>query len=143
MKAIFVILSSLFVVCFLHAHSASKQTPKFQENTPLEISSLKELHALLKNQKMVFIDFYSDSCSPCNQFKPVYEAWAGLLGKKIIFIVVNGSNPKTKDLCNKFGVSAFPTLIVLDNQGEEVSKHIGMQEIKQLDIKKFLTHAKD
>lgn len=141
MKNILIILSSLFMICFLPVYSANKQA--FQENTPLEISSLYELDALLKNQKMVFIDFYKNRCPPCEQFKPIYESWAGLLGRKIIFIMVNGDSLEAQDLCDKFDVSSFPTLIVLNNQGKEIAKHIGFDKIKKIDIKKLLVQAKD
>jgi len=139
MKTILVILSGLFMICSLPIYSANK--PKTQGNIPLEVASLKEIHALLGNQKVIFIDFYKDSCPPCKQFKPLYESWARLFGKQIIFIKINASNPKTAALCDKFQISSLPTLIVLDNQGEEVAKHTGMEEIKKMNIKRFLAYV--
>ena len=138
MKTILVILSGLFMVCALPIYSANKQG-----NTPLEVSSLKQLDALLGSQKMVFIDFYKDSCPPCEQFKPLYESWARLFNKQIIFIKINASNPKTDELCKKFKITSLPTLIVLDSQGEEIAKHIGMEEIKKMNIKRFLAYVED
>ena len=70
------------MVCTLPIYSGNK--PK--TNIPLEVSSLKQLDALLGSQKIVFIDFYKDSCPPCEQFKPLYESWARLFDKQIIFI---------------------------------------------------------
>lgn len=137
------ILVSLFMICFLPVYSANKQVTRFQENIPVKISSLYELDDLLKNQKMVFIDFYSDDCPPCEQFKPIYESWAGLFGKKVIFIMVNGNGLETQDLCDKFNISSFPTLVVLNRQGKEIAKHSGFDKIKKIDIKKLLVQAKD
>ena len=127
------------MVCALPIYSANKS----RTNIPLEVSSLKQLDALLGNQKIVFIDFYKDSCPPCEQFKPLYESWARLFNKQIIFIKINASNPKTEDLCKKFKITSLPTLIVLDNQGQEIAKHIGMEEIKKINIKKFLAYVED
>lgn len=129
--------------CFLPIYSANKQLPKNQLNTPLEIASLNEFYALLRNQKIVFIEFYKDSCPPCEQFKPLYESWVHLFNKQITFIKINVSNPKTDDLCKKFKITGLPTLIILDNQGEEIAKHIGMEEIKKINIKKFLAYVED
>ncbi|HEV3270050.1 MAG TPA: thioredoxin family protein [Candidatus Rhabdochlamydia sp.] len=140
MKTILAILSGLFMICSLPIYSANKLT---KGNIPLEVSSLKEFHALLENQKIVFIDFYKDSCPPCEQFQPLYESWARLFDKQIIFIKINASNPKTDDLCKKFKITSLPTLVVLDNQGEEIAKHIGMEEIKKINIKRFLAYVEE
>ncbi|MCL6756334.1 MAG: thioredoxin family protein [Candidatus Rhabdochlamydia oedothoracis] len=142
MKNILILLSGLFMVCSLPVYSANKQSLK-TGNTPLEVSSLKEIYELLENRKIVFIDFYKDSCPPCEQFKPLYESWARLFNKQIIFIKINASNPKTDNLCKKFEITSLPTLIVLDDQGEEIAKHIGMEEIKKMNIKKFLAYVED
>ncbi|MDQ5956808.1 MAG: thioredoxin family protein [Candidatus Rhabdochlamydia sp.] len=139
MKSIIIILSGLFIVCSSPIYSSDK--PK--TNIPLEVSSLKQLDRLLGSQKIVFIDFYKDSCPPCEQFKPLYESWVRLFDKQIIFIKINASNPKTDELCKKFKITSLPTLIVLDSQGEEIAKHIGMEEIKKINIKKFLVYVED
>lgn len=130
------------MVCSLPIYSANKQLPKTQGKI-FEVSSLKELEAFLEDQKIVFIDFYKDDCSPCKQFKPLYENWAVLLNKQIIFIKVNASNPETDDLCKKFKITGFPTLIVLDSQ-RKINRYIGMEEIKAMNIKRFfLAYAED
>ena len=139
MKSIIIILSGLFIVCSSPIYSSDK--PK--TNIPLEVSSLKQLDRLLGSQKIVFIDFYKDSCPPCEQFKPLYESWVRLFDKQIIFIKINASNPKTDELCKKFKITSLPTLIVLDSQGEEIAKHIGLEEIKKINIKKFLVYVED
>ena len=118
------------MICSLPIYSANKQLPKTQEKIP-EVFSLEQLNKFLEKRKIVFIDFYKDSCPPCEQFKPLYESWARLFDKQIIFIKINASHPKTEDLCKKFNITGLPTLIVLDNQGEEIAKHIGMGEIKR------------
>lgn len=127
------------MVCSLPIYSANKS--KTQGNTPLEVSSLKQLDALLGSQKIVFIDFYKDSCPPCERFKPLYEHWAYRFGKQIIFIKINASNPKTDDLCKKFEITSLPTLIILDSQGEKIAKHIGIEEVTKINVERFLAHV--
>jgi len=130
------------MICSLPIYSANKQLLKAQRKIP-EVFSLEELDTFLEGQKIVFIDFYKDSCPPCEQFKPLYEGWARLFDKQIVFIKINASHPKTDDLCKKFNITGLPTLIVLNNQGEEIAKHIGMEEIKKMNIKRFLTYVED
>ncbi len=127
------------MVCSLPIYSANKQLPKTQG--PLEVSSLKELQTLSRDQKIVFIDFYKDSCPPCERFKPLYEHWAYRFGKQIIFIKINTSNPKTDDLCKKFEITSLPTLIILDSQGEKIAKHIGIEEVTKINVERFLAHV--
>ncbi|PWU13883.1 MAG: hypothetical protein C5B45_05270 [Chlamydiae bacterium] len=137
-KIILVILRGLFMVCSLPIYSANK--PKIQGNTPLEVSSLKQLEALLGSQKIVFIDFYQDSCPPCERFKPLYEHWAYQFGKQIIFIKVNASNPETEDLCKKFEIASLPTLIILNSQGKKIAEHTGIEQVTKISIERFLAH---
>lgn len=145
MKTVFVILHVLFVVCYLPVYSALKKTTAVQESVLTEISSLKELENILKsaNKKMVFIDFYSDFCPPCRQFKPLYESWARLFGGEILFIMVDTGKSETSGLCKKFEISGLPTLVVLDSKGEKIDKHVGMEEIKKIDVGSFLAQVKE
>lgn len=148
MKSILMILSGLFMVCSLPIYSArpiysaNEQLSKTQRKIP-EISSLEELDTFLEDQKIVFIDFYKNSCPPCEQFKHLYESWARLFDKQITFIKINASDPKTDALCKKFNIIGLPTLIILDNQGEEIAKHTGMEEIKKMNVRKFLAYVED
>jgi len=137
MKSILIILSGLFMFCSLPIYSANKT----QGGIP-EVTSSGELKTFLKDQKIVFIDFYKDDCPPCEQFKPLYESWALLLNKQVIFIKVNASNPKTAALRDEFQISKFPTLIVLDSQ-RKINRYIGMEEIKKMNIKEFLAYVED
>jgi thiol-disulfide isomerase/thioredoxin len=129
------------MVCALPIYSANKQLPRNQRNIR-EVTSLEELNIFLKPQKIVFIDFYKDSCSPCEQFEFLYENWVGLFKEQIIFLKINASDPETDDLCKKFGITCFPTLIVVDNE-KEIARHKGMKEIKEMNIKRFLAHLED
>lgn len=140
-----VVLYALLMVCCLPVYSAVRKTTTVQENVLQEISSIKELNHLLKNanKKMVFIDFYSDFCPPCMQFKPLYESWARLFGKEILFIVVNAGKSETSVLCKEFEISGLPTLVVLDGQGKKIDKHVGMEEIRKIDVGRFLAQVKE
>lgn len=139
MKNLIVILSGLLVLCYLPIYSAVKNTQV------QEISSLHELHTLIKttNKKMIFIDFYRDSCPPCDLFFSLYEGWAHLFGKEIVFVKVDIERPEAEALHKKYKISKLPTLIVLDSQGREIDKHVGIEAIKKLNVGDFLAQVQE
>lgn len=139
MRKTIVILSSLLVFCCLPIYSV------VNDNQVQKISSLHELDTLVKktNKKVIFIDFYKDSCPPCELFKLLYESWAHLFGKEIVFIKVDTGSLETAALCQEYKISRLPTLIVLDSQGREIKKRVGMEEIKKFNVGNFLAEVRE
>jgi len=78
--------------------------------------------------KPVFLDFYTTWCAPCKYLdqdvfshRSVYEVY----NDNFINLKINaekGEGPKLKD---KYFVSAYPTLIFLDSQGNEIERSVG------------------
>jgi thioredoxin len=68
-------------------------------------------------------DFWATWCPPCKELKPTIETleteYAGKIEIKSIDIDQN------KELTDKFGVQAVPTLIFLDKDGKELSRIVG------------------
>ncbi len=69
-------------------------------------------------------DFWATWCPPCKQLKPTIEAlekeYEGKVEIKSIDVDQN------KDLAQKFGVQAIPTLVFLDAKGNELSRIVGL-----------------
>jgi thioredoxin 1 len=69
-------------------------------------------------------DFWATWCPPCKQLKPTIEAlekeYEGKIEIKSIDVDQN------KDLAQKFGVQAIPTLVFLDAKGNELSRIVGL-----------------
>ena len=76
---------------------------------------------VLRNEKLVLLDFWATWCGPCKLIAPTVEAIAEehdsmVLGKVNV--------DEEMELAVKFGITSIPTLIVMKN-GEAAGKLIG------------------
>ena len=84
---------------------------------------------VLKADKPVLVDFYSDTCIPCKQM-------AGILGdiedenEDAIYIYKVNVN-YDKDLAVRYKVMSAPTVIVFVN-GEEKGRTVGLKEPEEI-----------
>ena len=69
-----------------------------------------------EGSKPAIIDFYADWCAPCRQLSPVIEELAGKYSGKIIVYKVD--TEKERDLAQKLGVTALPTLLFIPVNGK-------------------------
>ncbi|KAI0147668.1 DUF1000-domain-containing protein [Xylariaceae sp. FL1272] len=90
---------------------------------PIEIESVAQFSALLRDNKLVVADFYANWCGPCKQIAPVYEQLSQSISKPklITFVKVNTEADGAKDLAQEYAVSALPTFILF-RDGELVEK---------------------
>ena len=85
---------------------------------------------VLKADKLVLVDFYSDSCIPCKQM-------AGILGdiedenEDDIYIYKVNVN-YDKELAKKYKVMSAPTVICFVN-GEAKGKTVGLKEQEEIE----------
>jgi len=85
--------------------------------------------------KPVFIDFYTTWCAPCkwlDQDVLSHQNVIDYYNDNFISLKIDaekGEGPKLKD---KHFVSAYPTLIYLDSQGNEIERHVGFTTISKV-----------
>ena len=96
-----------------------------------------------KEHKVVLLDFTgSDWCPPCMELaktvfaSPEFAAWAN---KNVLLVEVDFPNEKpqtaavrkqNKALAAKFGIQAFPTILLLDAGGKEIARAVGYDGAK-------------
>ena len=100
-----------------------------QWNTDLN-SALKESQ---KSNKLVFIDFYADWCGYCKELnketftdQKVKEKFA----QKYVLVKINGD--LYPDITSKYKVYGYPTLIILDSNGNEIKRQTGFVSATEL-----------
>lgn len=88
---------------------------------------------VLKNDKLVLVDFYSDSCMPCKRLSPVLAELEENYSDKLYIGKVNIAYEA--DLIAKYEVQAAPTLVFFKN-GNEVERKVGY--VKKADLEQII-----
>ena len=127
MKKLVLLLAATLTTCTLLAADGEWLTdlPKAQAKATAE-------------KKLVLIDFTgSDWCPPCkNLHKTVLtsEEFTKFDKENLVLVDIDFPNSKpqsaelkaaNKELAKKFGITGYPTIVVLDASGKEVFKKVG------------------
>lgn len=87
------------------------------------------LEQTIKDNDLVFVDFWATWCGPCKAFGPVYEQ-ASEVNPDIVFAKVDVD--QNQDLAAAADIKAVPTLLVA-KQGKIVYKQAGALRASDLD----------
>ncbi len=124
MKKVILSLTVLISAIFLTTSVAWSQGVNFQE-----ISLTEAIAKAKAENKHVFIDIYTDWCGPCklmaSQVFPMKEL-GDYFNPKFISVDYNGEkNEDGKALVAKYKISAYPTFIILDGDGNMIHLFAG------------------
>lgn len=138
----FILSGLLLAVTFVVIASISNKTkdinPILDTNEGIQFihGDWKNALAEAKSQhKLIFLDAYASWCGPCKMLKkntfPNKEA-GEFFNKNFINIAVDMEKGEGPFLSNKFSVSAYPTLIIADADGNIITYAKGYMTPKQL-----------
>ena len=89
-------------------------------------------------RKPRLLDFSAEWCRPCRMQAPIIHKLAEIFSNKIDFEVIDiDCEPK---LADKFNIRAVPTIVILNENGEEIKRFVGFttEEILTDTINKLL-----
>ena len=77
---------------------------------------------VLKNDKLVAVDFFADWCAPCKQIAPILEEISNEMSNEVVIAKHNiDENPNQP---TKYGVRGIPTMLLFKN-GELKATKVG------------------
>lgn len=78
-------------------------------------------------------DFYASWCHNCTALKPTLAMLQNKYRGTVQFIPIDIDAANNQQLVNRVGVSAVPTLVIVDRQGRPVRSFVGADQAKYLD----------
>lgn len=136
--AIAIITMGLMGLSFMTVPSNGPEGIKF-----LDISFEEALKKAKKEKKLVFVDAYAVWCGPCKwmeantfQEKEVGDAF----NKKFINLKIDMEKGAGPELARKYNVRAYPTLLLIDGDGNVVKRILGAKKKDQLlsDVEEYI-----
>ena len=105
------------------------------------LHDFEEAEALARAEgKLLFVDFETTWCGPCK----VMDEWVytadDVVDASQLVVAVKVDGDERLDLKQRFGVSGFPTLILLTPEGEEINRASGYVNVADMGI--FLVRAR-
>ncbi|MEC3908836.1 thioredoxin domain-containing protein [Tamlana sp. 2201CG12-4] len=94
-----------------------------------------------KEDKLIFIDCYTQWCGPCKVLtKSIFpqKEVGDFFNKKFISLKMDMEAGEGINLAKKYTISAYPTLLFLDANGDVIRKEVGMKRADEL-----IKNAKD
>ncbi len=73
----------------------------------------------------VFIEFYADWCSPCIAMEENTYPDPRVISELRDFVAIKVDTQKRIDVETRYGIAYYPTVVLLDPKGKEITRYIG------------------
>ena len=84
-----------------------------------------------KYDRMVFIDFYTVWCGPCQYFDKnlKYDSvFKSYMTGKFYTLQIDAELENNKEIVSRYNPSGYPTFIITNSNGEEIDRIVGLKE---------------
>ncbi len=105
----------LFSISVLTVTAESTQWYEYEEGI-LASSSM---------EKPAFLEFYADWCAPCIAMEENTYPDPRVVSALRDFIAIKVDTQKRIDIETRYGIAYYPTVVLLDKNRKEVTRHIG------------------
>ena len=91
---------------------------------------------VLKNNKMIVVDFFATWCMPCQMLMPVLEKIAK---ERDDFDIIEIDIDEAKDLAMQYEIEAVPTMVIFKNGTaiDRIGGYYNKEELEE-ELKKYL-----
>lgn len=133
MKTVLISIMAIFIVygSYSFIKPGKTESPSTKGIQFFEGSFKQALLEAKKLKKPIFLDVYATWCGPCKQLKKTTfkdEAVGNYYNANFINITIDGESAEGQELIQKYNIKAYPTLLILDNNGQVKTRTVGFQE---------------
>ena len=132
MKKIALVILPLLVMILV----ARAADDKAQKGITFFDASWKEVAAKAhKEKKLVFMDIYTTWCGPCKMLRKTTftdKAAGEYFNANFVNTSVDAEKGEGVEIANKYHVEAYPTLLILDENGNELGRQLGFMPAEGL-----------
>ena len=127
-----IILSFLIVNVIFSCKTTSEITPKTSSTYCFNFVESEDLNSVLELAKskyqLVYLDISASWCAPCQLMKRdvyTHRETSEFFNKNFVNYLVDAEKGEGPDLKVIYGVTNYPTLLILDGRGRVVSRREG------------------
>jgi len=107
----------------------------------------KIFQTALRKKRPIFISFYTDWCTTCpfmNDEMIRKQPIVKLLEDEFVSYIVDAESAGGYKLANEYKIAAYPTILLLNSEGEEISRYVGLaDEYKVMQLSKSAIIAEE
>lgn len=134
MKNTIYIIAIVIVSITIYAFKNPKVDFKVDTKDGIQFFKGTFQEALIKakeENKPIFLDIYATWCGPCKMLKRKTfsdKEVGDYFNANFINISVNGETNEGQELARKYNIEGYPTLLLLDKEGNKKAKQVGFVE---------------
>jgi thiol:disulfide interchange protein DsbD len=123
---IFKMIFSLFVI----AVSTYALMPSEKQSPDWKVFSESKYDMSLKNNERMIIDFYADWCIPCKELDALTFSNSDVIDESKRYTaykadLTQSGSPENESLTKRFRIRGVPTILIIDEQGNEIERITG------------------
>lgn len=124
------------VIVSITIYSFKNPKVDFKEDTTDGIQFFKgtfkeALEKAQEENKPIFLDIYATWCGPCKMLKRktfTDKEVGDYYNANFINYAVDGESTEGNELAHKYKIQGYPTLLILDKNGKQLTKQVGFVE---------------